>query len=238
MPEIFDEILKVIEVASYAVLAITAIFGAWFAKVGWQKEMQGRKKNDLASELLEHTCQIQSNIAELRNPTFHITKILEAGKAKGVVPNTETTENIIGTLDDHLGNKVLYRIKSDEMILGRISSQLEKLQSLIIKSKIFWQDELVSDFEMLFAELDTLRGAHILKLFVGPEQSAEEQEPNKDIADDKKAENKLAYEGFFSEHGFHIDDVIVTPKGEDKFGERLAEIFANIEAKLRKKIKS
>lgn len=113
MPEIFDEILKVIEVASYAVLASTAIFGARFAIVGWQKEMQGRKKNELASELLEQTYQIQTNIAELRNPRFHITKILETGKAKGVVPNTETTENIIGTLDDYLGNKVSYRIKSE-----------------------------------------------------------------------------------------------------------------------------
>ena len=167
MPEIFDEILKVIEVASYAVLAITAIFGAWFAKVGWQKEMQGRKKNELASELLEHTYQIQSNIAELRNPKFHITKILEVGRAKGVVPNTETTENIISTLADFSNDELSYRIKSDEMILGRISSQLGKLQSLIIKSKIFWQDELVQDFEMLFLQMDNLKAAYALKLFVG-----------------------------------------------------------------------
>ena len=237
MSEIFEETLKAIEVASYAVLAITAIFGAWFAKVGWQKEMQGRKKNDLASELLEHTCQIQSNIAELRNPKFHITKILEAGKAKGVVPNTETTENIILILDDFQNDELSYRIKSDEMILGRISILRETLQSLIIKSKIFWQDELVSDFEMLFLQMDNLNSAYALKLFVGPEQSAEEQKSNKEIADDKKAANKLAYEGFFSKYGFQIDDVI-RAEGENKFGEKLAEIFANIEVKLRKKIKS
>lgn len=123
------------------------------------------------------------------------------------------------------------------MILGRISRQLETIESLIIKSKILWQDELVSDFKKLFARLDTLHMAHILKLFVGPEQRAEEQKSNKDIADDKKKANKLAYEGFLSKHGFHIDDVIVTPEGEDKFGKSLAEIFENIEVKLRDKIK-
>ena len=184
MSESFDW-FRFFEVLSQVGLAAGALYAAYYAKSGWQKEMRGQDEYKLANKLLVAAYKYRNVALSLENNMIHYKKAL--GKFEEV--RWYSQHYGVETPEGELISEYLRKIRS-------LASLQDELYGDINISEALWSDklknlflelfELACDFEVPFFYVDEellldgiITSLHNSNLRVSTSNDGEETEGNK-----------------------------------------------------------
>lgn len=132
------ETFNVVKEILTLIIAGAGVWVAWSALKTWKKEFIGKKKIDLACDIVEQACNMQNFINNIRNP---ICDFSEKEKIIEILSKENKQIN---------KNKVIYLIP--RMRMHKYKNDIEKFFSLKNKAQLYWDKEIID----LFYELNNI----------------------------------------------------------------------------------
>jgi len=130
--------MEIFNIVKEVVLLIVSIVGVWFAGNAlytWKKEFIGKKKIDLACDIVEQVCNMQDLINHARIPVSFVSEQKEI-KEELKKDDVEIKEN-----------KLFYLVAKHRILKHR--EEIEKFFSLRNKAQLYWNKEILDLFEKL-----------------------------------------------------------------------------------------
>ena len=120
------------------IIAGAGVIIAGMALYTWRKEFIGKKKIDLACDIVEQVCNMQNFINYIRNP------ICDFSEKEQIIEQLSKENEEINR------NKVIYLIP--RMRMHKFKKDIEKFFALKNKAQLYWNKEIVD----LFYELNNI----------------------------------------------------------------------------------
>ena len=130
--------MEIFNIVKEVVLLIVSIVGVWFAGNAlytWKKEFIGKKKIDLACDIVEQACNMKDLINHVRYPMY-LPSELEEIRKELKEDNVEIKEN-----------KIFFLVPKHRVIKHR--EEMESFLKLRNKAQLYWNKEILELFMKL-----------------------------------------------------------------------------------------